>query len=133
MGSNLVSIEQRKIGRNLYVKGFSLVELMVVISVIAILTAIAVPLFSSFTDKTKKVVCDANCLQLKKMYEVWLISEGREHTKELFFNYRKEYGHEICPDGNDVDYHPDGEVQCIVHSVEEDDGDGSDGGSVPYL
>ena len=41
-------------------KGFTLVELMVVVAILAALTVIAIPLFNNKTDDAKKTACDAN-------------------------------------------------------------------------
>lgn len=41
-------------------KGFTLVELMVVVVILGILVAIAVPLYNAQTEKAKKATCFAN-------------------------------------------------------------------------
>lgn len=41
-------------------KGFTLVELMVVVVIMAILVAVAVPVYTSFSNKAKKRTCDSN-------------------------------------------------------------------------
>jgi prepilin-type N-terminal cleavage/methylation domain-containing protein len=41
-------------------KGFTLVELMIVVIIIGILVAIAIPVYNSTQDKAKKTACDAN-------------------------------------------------------------------------
>lgn len=41
-------------------KGFTLVELMIVVVIMAILVAVAVPIFSSVTKNARKKTCEAN-------------------------------------------------------------------------
>lgn len=42
-------------------KGFTLAELLVVVAIIAVLVAIAIPIFSAATDKAQDAVYQANC------------------------------------------------------------------------
>lgn len=73
--------------RRVYNKGFSLIEITVVLVIITILLSIAVPYFVGNTERAKKVVCNANCLQFEKMYETFLIIEGVEHSDALLLQY----------------------------------------------
>ncbi len=52
-----LSILNRKKGRNLLEKGFTLVELMIVIVIVGILSAVALPNFLSQTSKAKATEC----------------------------------------------------------------------------
>ena len=42
-------------------KGFTLVELMIVVVIMAILVAVAVPIYNAVTTNAKKKTCAANC------------------------------------------------------------------------
>lgn len=46
-------------------KGFTLVELMVVVAILGVLVAVAVPVYSNVTDNAKKTTCAANIRTLK--------------------------------------------------------------------
>lgn len=113
--------------------GFTLIEIIIVVSIITILTAIVAPIFQGCINEIKRVVCETNCSQLKKMYETSLILEGTGHSEAMFIQYLQDYGRVICPDGGDISYR-DGEVQCSVHPKSDgNDSDGSDDGGVPFL
>jgi prepilin-type N-terminal cleavage/methylation domain-containing protein len=114
-------------------KGFTLVEVMVVIIVLGIVAGIAVLSVTGTIEKSRKDVCDVNVLQMKRMYETYLDLESMEHSDVVFNQYFQEYREEICPLDGDIRY-VDGKVHCSVHSEQhEDENDDENGGSVPFL
>jgi prepilin-type N-terminal cleavage/methylation domain-containing protein len=121
-----------KSGKKRYNKGFTLIELIVVISIMAILSAIAVPVYSSYRKKAEEKVCKANRLQLERMYEVYLFSENFAHTDSVFLQYIDEYDKAICPVHGEISY-VDGEVQCSIHTSEDESNSDEEEGEVPYL
>jgi len=127
-----------KMPRKLNNKGFTLVEIMMVVAIMAVLVAVMIPSFASYKETLKVGVCDFKCSQAEEMYEVYLTMKDLNHTENLFTQFLVEYGEDICPDGSDVRY-VDGTVQCLVHSIgenedsENDEGSGDDGGTVPFL
>ncbi|MGI6467977.1 MAG: prepilin-type N-terminal cleavage/methylation domain-containing protein [Syntrophomonadaceae bacterium] len=52
-------------------KGFTLVELMVVVVILGILVAIAVPLYNAQTEKAKKATCQANQRMIESAIVQW--------------------------------------------------------------
>lgn len=111
-------------------QGFSLVEIVVVIAVMAILVSLSLPYFMSYIEKTKEKVCKANCLQLERMYHTNLITiEIDLHSDTIFSGYMQEYGKNICPGNGDISY-VDGRVLCSICVREEDV---NDDGDVPFL
>jgi prepilin-type N-terminal cleavage/methylation domain-containing protein len=116
--------------RNKRNNGFTLVEMIVVMSIIGILGAIAVPSFIGYTEKAKEEVCRVNCLQVERMYEGYLMLENNEHSDEIFNQYMNDYRKDICPNHGDVSY-VDGKVRCSIHSKENDSE--SDEEDVPFL
>ena len=89
-----------------------LVELIVVIAILGIIVAIAVPGYLKYVNKAKEEVCNVNCLQLEKMYEMYLEMEVLEHSETLFQQFLDEYEKEICPSDGVITY-IDGEVSVM--------------------
>jgi prepilin-type N-terminal cleavage/methylation domain-containing protein/prepilin-type processing-associated H-X9-DG protein len=116
-----------------YTKGFSLVELIVVISIIAFLSTIVVPAYNGYIKKAEEEVCNANILQLKRMYNVHLDLDNIEHTDTVFEQFLQECCKSMCPDHGNIAY-VDGRVRCSIHVREEDTESGNDDdGDVPFL
>lgn len=57
--------------RTLVQRGFTLVELLIVVIILAILAAIVIPQFSSATDDTKEAALDANLGGLRNAIELY--------------------------------------------------------------
>ena len=110
-------------------KGLTLIEVMAVMSILGILTAIAVPSVLGSIEKTKEDVCKVNRKIVERMYEMHITIENIDHSDTLFSKTLDEFEGDLCPvDG--IYTYEDGEVLCSVHSVEDDE---EDDGSVPFL
>lgn len=115
-------------------KGFTLIELIIIIAIIAILIVIAVPSFSGYVEKAKEKVCQINCAELLNMYNAYLINEGLTHEEKLFENFMARYSENLCPKNGVISYE-DGRIKCDIH-FEKDRGNDEDdhtGGDVPYI
>ncbi len=62
----MISVLKRKYNK----KGFTLAELLVVVAIIAILVAIAIPMFDAATTKAYKGVAEANA---RSAYGEWMV------------------------------------------------------------
>lgn len=114
-------------------QGFTLIEVIAVIAVTAILSAIAVPCFFTVKEKACEIVCNVNCLKLKKMYDTYLILENKDHAYIIFSDYLQEYGKNICPSHGDINYR-NRRIQCSIHGKGDDVKNGDEGdGIVPFL
>lgn len=109
-------------------KGFTLVELIVVIGILVILMVIAIPSFNSYTEKVREQVCDTNCRELDRIYRAYLITEGLNHINQIFEGYIIQYGKDICPEDGNIRY-DNGQVRCSLHTNKDED----DEEEVPYL
>ncbi len=58
-------------------KGFTLVELMIVVVIMAILVAVAVPIYSAVTANAKKKTCIANMREIVAQLNNYAMSQGK--------------------------------------------------------
>ncbi len=57
-------------------RGFTLVELMVVVVIIGVLTAIAIPVYNASTAKAEKGACEANLRMIDSAIQQYKMNEG---------------------------------------------------------
>lgn len=93
-------------------KGFSLVELIIVVAILAILTGILAPAYIKYIDKSRRVVCGANIDEVETAWRVTLVEDGTK-TLEAVLN---ELGPE-CPSGGNYSISVDGSLLSVICSV----------------
>ncbi|WP_051931688.1 prepilin-type N-terminal cleavage/methylation domain-containing protein [Clostridium sp. KNHs214] len=113
-----------------YNKGFTLIEIIVVISIIAILCAVIAPTYFKYTKDAKEKVCNVNCLQLERSYNLYLEKENIEHSDVVFEQFLQNQGKNICPEHGYMIY-VDEKVQCSVHVGDDVKKENED--EVPFL
>ena len=57
-------------------KGFTLVEIMIVVAIIAILAAVAIPNFVKYRRNAQAASCIANLKQIQTAKEQWMMANG---------------------------------------------------------
>jgi len=112
-------------------KGFTLIELIVVIAIMGILMAIAIPVYSSYRDLAMQRVCETNRITVEKSYNIVLLEN--EQTDSMFDQFLIENFDECCPAGGSYSY-VDGTVICNKHREEnEEENPEEPGEEVPWL
>ena len=61
-------------------KGFTLVEIMIVVAIIGLLAAIAIPNFIKAREKAEQNACIANLKQIQGGVQVWAIDNAKSST-----------------------------------------------------
>lgn len=119
---------------NKYYGGFTMIETIIVISIIVIMVSIIVPNYYFYIERVKRQVCNKNCLQLERMYNLFLITEKVNQLDVDFSKYRRDYYEEnICPNQGEISYVNE-KVYCSIHSPRENvDNNKEQDESVPYL
>jgi len=62
---------------SLYASGFTLVELMIVVAIIGLILAIAVPNYLSSSNTARTHMCFENLTQMEAAKELWALQNGK--------------------------------------------------------
>lgn len=104
-------------------KGFTLMELMIVIVIIGVLAAIGVPAYTNYVEKAKAATCDANRRSLSTANGLYYAENGR-YTGDI--NNLDAYldattiSKLTCPSNGTFTFHDDGTITCSVHDAQQE-------------
>jgi prepilin-type N-terminal cleavage/methylation domain-containing protein len=112
-------------------KGFTIIELIVVIAILGIISAIAVPRFVGYRSLAVKSACDKNRNTAERLYITFLLEN--EHRDNKFNQFLIENFNKVCPAGGNTTYE-EGNVKCSIHEDESNDvEDDPPSDEVPWL
>ena len=118
-------------GRHKRTRGFSLVETLVAVAIIALLIGIAIPVFTAQLEKVRQTACAANRRSLTALLAVAYLDGGEEAVKDV---YQTGSGDDTCPSGGHITYRLDAgghvSVYCSRHAVETSLGESTTIGTV---
>lgn len=108
-------------------KGFTLIELIVVIAILGILALFLVPSFIGYADDAQKATCDANRHLIERSYKFYKVKNEDVVLSDYIDGDGSEYQGSQCPSKGTYSYDDENEkVLCSIHGGKNDEISDSD-------
>lgn len=109
--------------------GFTLAELLIVVAIILVLVAIAVPVFTGLVGNSEEATCAANRRTVKSAFAASFTLDSSQDKDALFTqcvtSLKSAKQEKLCPSGGDYtpsfDANGNLTVQCSIHGISMDD------------
>ena len=66
-------------------RGFTLIEIMIVVAIVALLAAIAIPNFVKYRNRARIGACTANLIQIARAFESYIMENDITYTSDTVY------------------------------------------------
>jgi hypothetical protein len=98
-------------------RAFTVVELLVVISIIALLMGLLLPAVQAAREQGRRAVCSSNMAQLGKAVQLYVTSKGNYPPSRSFPSWQQPYYPNRPPNWNDTTFPAEDEYMNWVHYI----------------
>ena len=100
-------------------KGFTLIEVIIVLAIIAILTSVSMPSFGGYIDKSKAIICSNNISTMNRLFKTYKAENPACTLEDAFAGscgeLSENFANMKCPSGGTYSV-SGGVIVCSAHS-----------------
>jgi prepilin-type N-terminal cleavage/methylation domain-containing protein len=98
-------------------KGFTLIELVIVIAIIGILAGLAIPRFLNYLEESRKNVCIANRAEMEREY-AYNNAKGLATDLKIFLDDSTMHNPAVCPSQGTYSIGDNDHILCSYHDAD---------------